>query len=104
MGYLEKLGQKPFYPPNVGGWPSGEIWLTAANAQYRIELASLVVKAGDRSPVENVIAPLRVPAVADLLGVGQWRAESKTALIAAQTDSERMLITALCAPDYVVNS
>ena len=103
LGYLEKLGQKPFYPPNVGGWPSGEIWLTAANAQYRIELASLVVKAGDRSPVENVIAPLRVPAVADLLGVGQWRSQTRTALVASQNDPERMLVTALCAPDYVVN-
>ena len=104
LGYLDKLGQKPFYPPNVGGWPSGEIWLTAANAQYRIELATILVKASDKSALTNVIAPLRITALADLLGIGAWRAQTKTALVAAQMDVERMLITALCAPDYVVNS
>lgn len=104
LNYLDKLGQKPFYPPNVGGWPSGEIWLTAANAQYRIELATILVKASDKSVLTNVIAPLRITALADLLGIGAWRAQTKTALVAAQMDVERMLITALCAPDYVVNS
>ena len=33
--YLSKMGQIPFAPPSVGGWPAGEAWLTSASAQYR---------------------------------------------------------------------
>ncbi len=29
------LGQLPFYPPNVSGWPSGQAWLSTAAADLR---------------------------------------------------------------------
>ena len=103
QNYLDKLSQKPFYPPNVGGWPTGEIWLTAANAQYRIELAQILVKAGDITPISNVIAPLRVNAVLDLFGFGDVSERTRIALVAAQTDPERLITTALCAPEYLVS-
>ena len=103
LGYLDKLAQKPFYPPNVGGWPAGEIWLTAANAQYRIELAQLIVANGDLTPISNFTAPNRVRKLADLLGVGAWTDRTKTALVAAQTDPAKLITTALCAPEYMVS-
>lgn len=33
------LGQLPFYPPSVAGWPGGTRWLAAANAIARADLA-----------------------------------------------------------------
>ena len=103
LNYLDKLAQKPFYPPNVGGWPAGEIWLTAANAQYRIVLAQLIVTKGDVSPIENVSQVNRASKAADLLGVGQWSARTRTALDESKKDPKRLLITALCAPEYLVS-
>ena len=103
LGYLDKLAQKPFYPPNVGGWPAGEIWLTAANAQYRIELAQMIVTAGDLTPITEVGLTNRVKKLADLLGVGAWTDRTKTALVASQTDPAKLITTALCAPEYMVS-
>ena len=103
LNYLDKLAQKPFAPPNVGGWPSGEIWLTAANSQYRIEMAQLLVKAGDINAIANTAITNRVSAVADLLGVGEWSSRTKSALIASQSLPAQLVTTALCAPEYLVN-
>ena len=103
LGFFDRLSQKPFYPPNVGGWPAGEIWLTAANAQYRIQLAQLIVSKGDLTPITNVGVANRVKKLADLLGVGEWSARTKSALIASQSDPSKLITTALCSPEYMVN-
>ena len=34
------LGQAPFHPPNVGGWPSGEAWLTLASLMPRAQMVA----------------------------------------------------------------
>ena len=36
---LYNMGQLPFYPPNVAGWPSGSRWLSASFALARASLA-----------------------------------------------------------------
>lgn len=103
LGFFDRLSQKPFYPPNVGGWPAGEIWLTAANAQYRIQLAQLIVARGDITPILNIASANRVKKLADLLGVGEWSARTKAALVTTQNDPTKLITTALCAPEYLVN-
>ena len=103
LGFFDRLSQKPFYPPNVGGWPAGEIWLTAANAQYRIQLAQLIVAKGDVTTISKIAAANRVKKLADLLGVGEWSARTKSALVAAQNDPVKLITTALCAPEYMVS-
>lgn len=103
LNYMNKFAQKPFYPPNVGGWPAGEIWLTAANAQYRIELAQLIVSKGDVSTIANSAMNSRGAKAAELLGVGQWSTRTKRALDSVQNDPKRLLVTALCAPEYLVS-
>ena len=35
---LSSMGQFPFNPPSVGGWPYDEAWLTAAATPYRVNL------------------------------------------------------------------
>jgi len=34
----ENMGQTPFYPPNVAGWPTGMTWLSAAQAASRADV------------------------------------------------------------------
>lgn len=34
------MGQLPFYPPNVSGWPSGNRWLSASFALARASIAT----------------------------------------------------------------
>lgn len=37
---LDELGQRPFYPPNVKGWPGGRTWINSATLLGRINLVS----------------------------------------------------------------
>ena len=66
---LTGLGQVPFAPPNVGGWPAGTPWLTTASALARLNLARAVVNVGDISPVTAAPQNARVAATAALLGL-----------------------------------
>lgn len=43
------LGQKPFYPPNVAGWPGGRNWLNTRTIVGRSNFAAALV-AGDLHP------------------------------------------------------
>ena len=40
---LHQMGQSPFYPPNVAGWPSGTEWLSAASMRARFHAASRIL-------------------------------------------------------------
>lgn len=59
-GVLEQLGQEPFSPPNVAGWPAGPRWLSAGATLARVEYAanaaadSEVVSTSD--PVGDILA------------------------------------------------
>ena len=43
---LHALGQRPFYPPDVGGWPHGRVWMSTASADIRMRAASQLARAG----------------------------------------------------------
>lgn len=101
---LEKLAQVPFYPPNVGGWPAGELWLTSASAQFRLALAAQLATEADISELIATPAKSRSRYLADLLGVYQWSPRTESALAAARTEPMRMVQLALCAPEYVVGA
>ena len=49
-GGLTGLGQVPFAPPNVGGWPAGTPWLTTASALARLNLARAWSRTSATSP------------------------------------------------------
>src|SRR5664279_2813541 len=46
---LQALGQVPFYPPSVGGWPSGQAWMSTAAADLRFATATALAKKADLS-------------------------------------------------------
>jgi uncharacterized protein (DUF1800 family) len=100
---LTGLGQMPFYPPNVGGWPEGTAWLTTAAAQTRFGFAEWAVTKGDLSQVENSSPSQRVDAVAHLLGVDAFSDRSASALNEVVGDPQQLVTLALLAPEYLVN-
>ena len=104
INYLDKLGQVPFIPPNVGGWPYGEAWLTAASAQYRLQAAQYLLAHGDVSPIKSLPASVRFTAVSDLLGVANWSLRSERALRDVVSDPVRLLLLAASSPEYIVSA
>ena len=101
---LNLLGQVPFLPPNVGGWPADQAWLSTSSAQYRISFAERLVKVGDLSPIADVRATARVDALANWLGVVEWSDRTKLALRGAQKDPARVTLLAICSPEYIVSA
>jgi uncharacterized protein (DUF1800 family) len=104
INYLEKLGQVPFSPPNVGGWPAGEAWLSSASAQYRIAFATWLIKQSDLRVLNSMTPAQRLTRSADWLGVAEWSARTKTALRDAQKDPAQFALLALCSPEYIVSA
>ena len=104
INYLDKLGQVPFVPPNVGGWPAGQAWLTAASAQYRLQLAQYLLAHADLSTIKEFPARSRVLAVGNLLGIAQWTYRTERALHDVANDPTRLLLLAVSSPEYIVSA
>ncbi|KGA21044.1 hypothetical protein GM51_4045 [freshwater metagenome] len=104
LNYLSKLAQVPFDPPNVGGWPTDDAWLSSASAQFRASFASWLIKQGDISPIANLAPVVRIQKTADLLGVVEWSSRTKTALEGNVKDPYRLILLAICSPEYLVNA
>ncbi|MDH6245594.1 DUF1800 domain-containing protein [Mycobacterium sp. OTB74] len=77
---LKILGQQPFYPPDVGGWPRGQAWLSTASAGVRLRAATALARKGDVSSVADVAPSDRIDAAGYLLGIGSWTDRSAAAL------------------------
>jgi uncharacterized protein (DUF1800 family) len=103
LGVLRALGQIPFYPPNVSGWPSGQAWLSTAAADTRMQAALAMVNAGDVSTVSKASTADRIDAVGYLLGVGAWSARTTTVLRDVEADPQRLVAIALNTPEYLVH-
>lgn len=99
---LRGLGQVPFYPPSVGGWPSGRAWLSTAAVEVRLQAALALTRAGDLSALDGS-APSRVDAVAHLLGIASWSARSSVVLRASASDPQRLVAVALNTPEYLIH-
>jgi uncharacterized protein (DUF1800 family) len=104
LNYLDKLGQTPFNPPNVGGWPAGEAWLSSATAQYRIAFAAWLIKQSDLSALTSIPVASRVLKSADWLGVPEWSARTQAALRDSLNDPAQFALLALCSPEYIVSA
>lgn len=104
LNSLDKLGQVPFVPPNVGGWPAGQAWLTAASAQYRLQVCQLLLANGDLSPIASLPSSVRLSAVGDLLGVANWSLRTERALRDVTGDPTRLILLAASSPEYIVSA
>jgi len=100
---LETLGQRPFFPPSVAGWPADEAWLSVASSQSLIEAAQVFVGEGNLSPLMKVARQERADALADWLGVAEWSDRTRSAFDGALRDPARLTVLAICSPEYLVS-
>jgi uncharacterized protein (DUF1800 family) len=101
---LDSMGQFPFNPPSVGGWPYDEAWLTAASTQYRIDMTYYLLQHGNLDPLTKVSKSKMVEAAADWLGIPQWSTRTQRALNQSLTDPNRFAMLALCSPESLVSA
>ena len=102
-GFLEKLSQVPFAPPNVGGWPVDQAWLSSASAQYRVSFATSIIAEADLSELTAIPTVRRPAYLADLLGVVEWSTRTTYAMRSVRDNPQRLLVVAACSPEYVVS-
>ena len=100
---LHSLGQRPFYPPDVGGWPHGRVWLSTASADARMRAASQLAQAGDVSAVADAAAGERIDAVGYLIGVGAWTHRTIAALKPLTGNPIRLVAAAVNTPEYLTS-
>lgn len=99
---LRLLGQEPFVPPSVGGWPANGYWLSTASSLGRVRFAEAAARDADLTPVSSVAPRARPAAVARLLSVDAWGPTTTKALRQVADEPRSLLTLALVAPEYVL--
>ena len=100
---LRVLGQRPFYPPDVGGWPHGRVWMSTASADVRMRAASQLARTGDLSTVDSAAAGDRIDAVGYLIGIGAWSDRTVTALKPLTRNPVQLVAAAVNTPEYLTS-
>ncbi len=103
VAVLRGLGQLPFYPPNVSGWPSGQAWLSTAAADARMQAAATLTKSADLSSITKTTSSSRLDAVGYLLGVGSWSDRTSAVLTPNVGNPAQLVALALNSPEYLVH-
>ena len=101
LAQLTALGQEPFTPPDVGGWPQNTYWLNTSFSLSRLRFAASVAARANVAALAGASAADRPQAIANLLSVDGWSPTTKAALAKAP-DPRSMLTLALVAPEYVL--
>ena len=100
---LRALGQRPFYPPSVGGWPHGQVWQSTASAGARLRAATRLARDGDLSSIEGSSPGDRIDAVGYLIGVGAWSARTARALQPLVRQPAQLVAAAVNTPEYLTS-
>jgi len=101
---LDALGQVPFQPPSVGGWPAGTAWLTTSSVPVKLRTAQLLA---NRAAADTVATLTAVPqaqrsdALARLLVVDGFT-ERTRAVLNATADPRQLIALGLASPEYAV--
>lgn len=98
---LAGLGQLPFLPPDVSGWPANGAWISTASALLRLQVAVVVADLVLVDDVDRISSRERPDALARLLNVERWTDATVTALRDAP-DGRAALTVALVAPEHLV--
>lgn len=100
---LRALGQRPFYPPSVGGWPRGQVWLSTASAQARLRAAGRLAHLADLSGIESTAPGERIDAVGYAIGVGAWSDRTADALQPLVRNPPELVAAAVNTPEYLTS-
>jgi uncharacterized protein (DUF1800 family) len=105
LAALKALGQVPFRPPSVGGWPAGQAWLTTAAAQARLRSAQALVALAPATvqKLAETAAADRLDAVARLLAIDAWTGRTAAVLSPVAAKPPQLLALALATPEYTVH-
>jgi uncharacterized protein (DUF1800 family) len=99
---LANLGQVPFRPPNVGGWPQNGYWLSTAASRSRLAFARAAAAKTDLRPVTSTKPAVWYQAISRMLSV-DFSPATTAALQAVATNPVEMMALALVSPEYVAN-
>lgn len=113
---LQRMGQTPFRPPNVAGWPMGTDWFTAPAVQGRYNIGDLMAKVWASQGLTTAAATLLpasgdVPAWISFMGLGKLTPETQQRINAylanpgagdEPTKQRSMLILLAASPDWQV--
>ena len=100
---MRALGQRPFHPPSVGGWPRGQVWLSTASAEARLRAASSLAHIADLSGIEGTAPGDRIDAVGYLIGVGAWSDRTADALEPLVRRPPQLVAAAVNTPEYLTS-
>jgi uncharacterized protein (DUF1800 family) len=100
---LTVMGQRPFYPPNVGGWPSGQAWLSTSSISARAWAADKFTKSGDLSVVDEAAPGDRIDAAGYVMGIGAWTDRSAAALKHLVNEPLQLVAAAVVTPEYLTS-
>lgn len=98
---LKVMGQRPFVPPDVDGWPQGRVWLSNTSAAARVWAAERFVPTGDLSFVSDAAPGDRIDAAGYLLGIGAWSDTTVAALKPLAGSPDRLVTAAVNTPEYL---
>lgn len=98
---LRGLGQLPFSPPNVSGWPTGAAWLSTAAADLRMSTAVSFAAKADLDAISSAAPAGRIEATGYLLGIGSWSDRTAAVLKGFTADPKRLVAVALNSPEYL---
>ncbi|MGZ8178336.1 DUF1800 domain-containing protein [Williamsia sp. SKLECPSW1] len=98
---LTKLGQLPFHPPSVGGWPAGRAWLSTAGTETRWAAAVHLASRAQVTAIHDATPAERIDAAAHLLGVGRFSDRTVGVLTAHRDDPVTFTAAALNSPEYL---
>lgn len=102
VGVLQGMGQVPFRPPSVGGWPTGQAWLGTSATAARLRLGQWLAAHADLAPIARTAASNRADVLAQLLSVESWTPRTRAAMTDAAADPKRMVTLAIASPEYAV--
>ncbi|MBI3223523.1 MAG: DUF1800 domain-containing protein [Mycolicibacterium cosmeticum] len=100
---LTVMGQRPFFPYDVGGWPRGQVWLSSTSTAARVWAADKFVPMGDVSIVADAASADRIDAAGYLLGIGAWSDSTAAALKPLHDDPVRLVAAAANTPEYLTS-
>ncbi|SHT78283.1 Protein of uncharacterised function (DUF1800) [Mycobacteroides abscessus subsp. abscessus] len=101
LDLLRSLGQQPFYPPDVSGWPSGRVWVSTGSVSSQAWAAGELAKRGNISPIESASVTDRIDAVGYFIGVGSWSDRTVKALKNFVNDPRALFTAAVSTPEYL---
>ena len=98
---LRGLGQQPFLPPNVSGWPTGAAWLSTAAADLRMSTSMSLAAKADLDVISTASQAERIAATGYLLGIGRWSDRTAAVLKTFVADPRRLVTVALNSAEYL---